>query len=367
MPPAALQSRRPGIPPPEHADLSKIPTGFGKIVMERFPRAPTPPAWLKERESTGGPRQRGHFMQQIQWQDRFNIGVEMIDQAHRRLFSIVQRMTDLYVERHERKFACVEGIKYFKAYALKHFAEEEAYMRKIGYPGYLAHKRIHDRMRFETLPELERLLRASDFSTEAVQRFIGVCTGWLTGHIIIEDRAIVRGEAGPPPANTEEDEEAVIRSVITSPLQELLGCPVRYGGRFSVRDAILHEQCYELTYGTREGERLRVILVLGEALLLRAAGLMFGMDFCERNEIVSFALQETAQNLIQRAAVRFGRHPDDFQLEAGRFLEREAFQERFRERPPEHSLLFHVGQESFALCIDRTAPPPEPGARAPEE
>ena len=129
-------------------------------------------------------------MQQIQWQDRFNIGVEVIDQAHRRLFSIVQKIMDLYVERHEDKFACVEGIKYFKAYTLKHFAEEEAYMRKIGYPGYQAHKKLHDRMRWETLPELERLLYDSDFSTEMVQRFIGVCTGWLTGHILIEDRAI---------------------------------------------------------------------------------------------------------------------------------------------------------------------------------
>ena len=96
-------------------------------------------------------------MRQYQWQDRFSIGVDVIDQAHHRLFLIVQKIMDLYVERHEDKFACIEGIKYFKAYALKHFAEEEAYMRKIGYPGYQAHKKIHDRMRWETLPELERL------------------------------------------------------------------------------------------------------------------------------------------------------------------------------------------------------------------
>ena len=54
-------------------------------------------------------------MRQIQWQDRFSIGVEMIDQAHHRLFTIVQKIMELYVERHEDKFACEEGIKYFKA------------------------------------------------------------------------------------------------------------------------------------------------------------------------------------------------------------------------------------------------------------
>ena len=32
---------------------------------------------------------------QLEWQDRFNIGVEIVDQAHHRLFSIVQKPTSL--------------------------------------------------------------------------------------------------------------------------------------------------------------------------------------------------------------------------------------------------------------------------------
>ena len=139
-------------------------------------------------------------MHQIQWRDQFNIGVEVIDQAHRRLFAIVQKILDLCEERHEDKYACVEGIKYFKAFALKHFAEEEAYMRRIGYPGYLAHKRIHDRMEWETLPHLEQSLYDSDFSTEMVHHFIQFCIEWLTGHILTEDRAIIgAGRAFPEP------------------------------------------------------------------------------------------------------------------------------------------------------------------------
>lgn len=292
-------------------------------------------------------------MQQIQWRDRFNIGVEIIDQAHRGLFSIVQKIMDLYVERHQEKFACVEGIKYFKAYTLKHFAEEEAYMRKIGYPGYSAHKKIHDKMRYETLPELERLLYESDFSTEMIQRFIGTCTGWLTGHIIIEDRAILNQRTDESAPMRLDDERSVIQSVIISPLQEILGCPIQFSGRFSIKDVILYERCYELTYRAQDGTLLRVILVIGQDMLLHAAGLMFGMDFYEINEIVCFAAQEIAQNLIQRAAVSFGRQPDEFQMEKGRLLEHQEFIDLFQERPPQYSLLFRVGQESFALCIDQ--------------
>lgn len=293
-------------------------------------------------------------MQQIEWQDRFSIGVDMIDQAHHRLFTIVQRILDLYVERHEDKFACVEGIKYFKAYTLKHFAEEEAYMRQIGYDGYSAHKRLHDRMRAETLPALERLLYETDFSTEAVQRFIGVCTGWLTGHIIIEDRAIT-GRAMSEVLPLEPDNElSVIRAVIVAPLQEIFGCEVQFVGTFSTKDTIDRAQYYELIYGALDGQMLRVILVIGEQLLFHAAGAMFGMDFYEKNEIVSFSMQELAQNLMQRAAASFGGEPDKYQLKEDRFLEREEFEQLFQDCLPQYSPLFRVKQGCFALCIDQT-------------
>ena len=292
-------------------------------------------------------------MRQIQWQDRFNIGVEVIDQAHCRIFAIVQKIMDVYVERHEDKFACVEGIKYFKAYALKHFAEEEAYMRKIGYPRYLAHKKIHDRMKFETLPELDRLLHESDYSTEMVQRFIGVCTGWLTGHILIEDRAILGAGAGETAPVQHDDEWSVIQAMIVSPLQEILGCSIQYIGTYSTKDEIANAQYYELCYATREGKRLRVIVVMGEAMLLHAAGILLDIDFYEMNDIVCFAMQEIAQNLIQRAESKSGGQLDEYQLETGRFLKHEEFMELFRERPAQYSLLFQAGQECFALCMDQ--------------
>lgn len=292
-------------------------------------------------------------MQQIEWQDRFCIGVEIVDQAHRKLFSIVQKILDLYVEKHENKFACVEGIKYFKAYAIKHFAEEEAYMREIGYPGYWAHKRIHDRMKRETLPSLERALYASDFSTEAVQRFIGVCTGWLTGHIVIEDRAITGKNAFEFPLIDPQDELSVINGVILHPLQEMFGSKIQFIGAFTPKDMIAEAQYYELDYRTEPGYKLRFVLVMGEALLLRAAGLMFGIDFYSRNEIVRFALQEIAQNLIQRAAASFGKDPDGYQLEGDRFLDSREYRQLFEGQAPRYSLLFGVNQDRFALCIDQ--------------
>jgi len=291
-------------------------------------------------------------MQQIQWQEPFSIGVEIVDQAHRKLFSIVQKIMELYVEKHENKFACVEGIKYFKAYALQHFAEEEAYMREAGYPGYLAHKRLHDKMKRETLPSLERELYATGFSTQAVQRFLGVCTGWLTGHIIIEDRAITGKTGGEFALARPDDELSVTRAVIVHPLQEMFGLHVRFIGPFSTRDTIPDAQYYELIYRARQGPRLRFILVIGEQLMLRAAGLMFGIEFYSMNETALFAIREIAQSLIQRAAACFGEESDAYHLEEERFLDRGEFGRIFEEREPQYRLLFGVKQDCFALCID---------------
>lgn len=83
-------------------------------------------------------------MYDVIWDDPFNIGVEIIDRAHRRLLSIVRKMIGLAhdTEEERKRWACGEGIRYLKSNSVKHFAEE-AYMRSIGYD---AHKLPRDEM-----------------------------------------------------------------------------------------------------------------------------------------------------------------------------------------------------------------------------
>ena len=198
------------------------------------------------------------------------------------------------------------------------------------------------------------------------QRFIGVCIGWLTGHIVIEDRAITGTNAGEFPRVQLDDEASVVQGIILYPLREMFDTSAQWIGAFSPRDTIVDGQYYELVYRARQEKGLRIILVIGEPLLLRAAGRMFGIEFYARNEIVRFAMQEIVQNVVQRAAVSFGKAPNLYQLERDRFFEREEFLQLFQEQPPQYSLLFNVMEDCFALCIDRLtgdgAPAPLGGA-----
>jgi len=129
----------------------------------------------------------------ITWKPEYALGVDIVDNAHRELFSIVQRLYKIVKEEQKNEWASEQGIKYFKTYAMRHFEEEEEYMRSIGYEGYEEHRKLHAALRDELLPKLEKDLRGSEYSNEAVRQFLKACTLWLTKHIMGHDLAIKPG------------------------------------------------------------------------------------------------------------------------------------------------------------------------------
>ena len=87
------------------------------------------------------------------WQEEYAIGVDIIDREHQRLFKIINKLLAVTEENDEEKsrWACQEGIKYFKGHAVKHFADEERYMASVGYEGLERHCLIHRDFRENTL------------------------------------------------------------------------------------------------------------------------------------------------------------------------------------------------------------------------
>ena len=94
------------------------------------------------------------------WQEEYNIGVDIIDKEHQRLFQIINRVLAFKDEEKNGRWACREGIKFFKTHAVKHFKDEEEYMESIGYTGLAQHRRIHNGFREKSLPALEKELGA---------------------------------------------------------------------------------------------------------------------------------------------------------------------------------------------------------------
>ncbi|MBQ4133338.1 MAG: hemerythrin family protein [Desulfovibrionaceae bacterium] len=127
------------------------------------------------------------------WRKELCIGIEHIDKAHEELFSIVRKLNRL-IEDDKNEFASVQGIKYLKSYVIRHFEEEEEYMRSISYEGYEKHKLLHARLRDNTLPALEQDMEANNYSPQSVKRFLDICIRWLNEHIKIEDMNIGKSQ-----------------------------------------------------------------------------------------------------------------------------------------------------------------------------
>ena len=53
------------------------------------------------------------------WNERFNIGVEVIDKAHANLFRIVGKIAKLAENEANCQNACKEGLKYLEDYTIK--------------------------------------------------------------------------------------------------------------------------------------------------------------------------------------------------------------------------------------------------------
>lgn len=160
----------------------------------------------------------------LQWQERFCIGVESIDKAHQELFRIINKLHSIMgMENSNRKWTAVEALKYVRNYTLKHFEDEEAYMRSIGFKGYEAHKAIHTNMREKVIPHLEAHLAREDYSVQSIGFFLTVFEKWLTQHIVGHDRDIMQ-KAVP---NVEEQATGEKAEEKNPSLNSLCGLPAR--------------------------------------------------------------------------------------------------------------------------------------------
>ena len=287
---------------------------------------------------------------EIEWNERFNIGVEEVDKAHRRLFSVVRKLMELSEDEKRGRWVCEEAIKYFKSYTVKHFVKEEEHMRSIHYSGYEVHKRLHDVMRDKTIPALEKDLVESDYSREAMQHFVGISLGWLTGHILIEDRAIT----GRIPNRWNEvlpkDEIMAVEKVVSKTIMEVFKLDTRIVSDQYAGEDFGKSIFYRITYRSAKGRRIQVFLVLEEQLVLHKVGEMLDVNFKKVDKVVLDATKQLSQQMIKRMGMYF-KFLRQFEFEKDHVLTAEQFEKEFESGYPRYSLLFDTGMGYFAFCL----------------
>ena len=126
------------------------------------------------------------------WKESFRIGVELVDTQHKELFQkIGELLKGINASVEKNKQECIRAILFLKDYSVKHFAEEEAYQKSIGYPEFESHRGQHEKF-IRTVLDHEKNMIKSDFDEKDVKEFTGMLIAWLLYHVADSDQKIGR-------------------------------------------------------------------------------------------------------------------------------------------------------------------------------
>lgn len=303
---------------------------------------------------------------ELEWNKRFNIGVDSIDNAHRKLFSIVSKLIHLSEDENNGRWACAEGIKYFKNYTIEHFTDEEAYMRSIGYSGYEIHKRLHDDMRYQTLPALEKDLIESNYSRESIHHFLGICLGWLAAHILIEDRAITGKISNRWKTDHTGAEMDALESALKITIQEIFHLQTDIVSEHYSGEDFGTSLMIRLDYCSEDEKKIQIFIILEEHLLLRTVGAILDMPLTKMDELVMNAGRELSLRVVKQLGI-LTCLSSQYQLEGSHILSPEQFRKTVYLEPFEYSLLYNTGHGFFAFCISQKAAEHHTGIYIPSE
>ncbi len=286
---------------------------------------------------------------EAEWNKRFNIGVDSIDTAHRKLFSIVQKLIHLSKDENNGPWACAEGIKYFKNYAIEHFTDEEIYMQSIHYNGYEIHKRLHDDMRYKTLPALEKDLTKSNYSQESIHHFLGICLGWLTTHILIEDRAITGKISNRWKTDHAGADMDALEAALIATLQEILRLPTEIVSEHYSGEDFGNSIIIRLTYASTVQTKVQIFIILEESLILSVVSAMLDMPLTKMDKLVMNAGKELSLRIVEHLGIYC--HPtSQYHLESCHFMTPEQFRKTSYLEIFDYSLLLNTGHGYFAFC-----------------
>lgn len=126
-------------------------------------------------------------MSYIEWDESFSIDHAEIDEQHKKWIAIHNILHKTLIEGNPASLqeAAIKALQEMYDYTRYHFAFEEAYLARIGYPDIREHWRLHKD--FDSL--IYGYLRDSQKGEIPVlnSELVKILQNWLLHHILIED------------------------------------------------------------------------------------------------------------------------------------------------------------------------------------
>ena len=129
--------------------------------------------------------------QLVQWTDDFSVGISEIDDQHRGLIALVNRVYSAVINKASSS-EVEEIVLALEHYTLQHFADEERYMIHARYPKFGVHKAVHDQFVERVAAEKDRLIAGFPLDIDIVH----FLRDWLINHILRMDKEFGMYEQG---------------------------------------------------------------------------------------------------------------------------------------------------------------------------
>ncbi len=122
----------------------------------------------------------------IEWSDQYNIGIDQIDQQHRRLVEFINELQNR-VDQGVGRQRCLNTMTALTDYVLEHFEAEEKLMEGIEFAEYERHRRSHQVFAAKVADTALMWGQGEEIDCNQILLFL---KDWLLQHILVEDRKI---------------------------------------------------------------------------------------------------------------------------------------------------------------------------------
>lgn len=116
----------------------------------------------------------------IEWEDKYKINVAKVDEQHRGLFSILNRLHES-LSCGEEKSRQAELLDELIDYTVEHFETEEKLFLETDFAGYKEHKKVHDKLTGQAI-DIQKEFR-NDNATISFE-LLDFLLSWLTEHTL---------------------------------------------------------------------------------------------------------------------------------------------------------------------------------------
>jgi hemerythrin len=126
-------------------------------------------------------------MLQLEWQNRFSVGVNELDTQHKHLLSLLNQLANMSRRRVDKQ-EFFGMLNQFVKYAETHFASEERLMLEHGFSGLKEHSSEHVLFVAEMFAFAEKLEKNE---IKAMGELVAYVRDWYVHHVLGTDREYV--------------------------------------------------------------------------------------------------------------------------------------------------------------------------------